>query len=827
MPMSQKRHGPIWLLPVLLMMLVIWPACLRAENRAEDAAPPRPAPSSLTPDQTKAALEVLGDARKRDELIRILQTLPTDRADKASSSDRAQPPKAADDKAGHTNPAAATTPPPEQTKKDTPTTPNAASAKPDTAGLAPNSLGAELIKSSGSALDDAAVRLKHSIRSIAEAPLFYYWLQGQMSQPERKLLLVRSLVALTACMVAGGLAAWGTVVLTAPFLNRLFARHAASSSAETEEGFLPSESSDEDAEQVDEEDREEETPPERSQQHIHAERVLSRFPSILLAAIITALPVGAFLVTAGALLWLTTSPEIRGPATACIKATVFGAMVLVLGRTMLRPETKALRLIRIQDSLAQYGYRWLRRLIIVETIGAAIAGIGASLGLYNLAVEAILKITALAIYLCLVIIILQKRTSVAKRISHGAEGRGSWAALRRTLAPIWHWPALIGLAAFWLVWALEMEDGLHRLAHGAIVTISILTAARIISLLLLGLLSRIVRPSPESRERHPEIALRADLYYPYLKRLLSALLAVATLVILLQSWGIPTLIWFNQGAVGSRLLSALITIGVTVTLAVIIWESVNIASEKHLARLTASAQYVRSARMRTLLPMFRTALLIVILAIIIMTVLSEIGVNIAPLLAGAGIVGVAIGFGSQKLVQDLITGIFLLLENAMQVGDSVTLSGLSGTVEHLSIRTIRLRAGDGSVHIIPFSSVSTVTNANRGIGNAAISVTLALGEDTAKVSQIIRDIGAELREEEEFSDRITGDLSVFGVDKVDASGVTITGQIPCTDTGRTPVLREFNRRMYQRFQEAGIRFAIPQQAVTVLSGDIPDATPTG
>ncbi len=94
-------------------------------------------------------------------------------------------------------------------------------------------------------------------------------------------------------------------------------------------------------------------------------------------------------------------------------------------------------------------------------------------------------------------------------------------------------------------------------------------------------------------------------------------------------------------------------------------------------------------------------------------VLSQVGLNIAPLLAGAGVLGVAIGFGSQKLVQDLITGLFLLLENAMQVGDVVPLGGLSGTVEHLSIRTIRLRALDGSVHIIPFSSVTTVTNQTR------------------------------------------------------------------------------------------------------------------
>ena len=105
--------------------------------------------------------------------------------------------------------------------------------------------------------------------------------------------------------------------------------------------------------------------------------------------------------------------------------------------------------------------------------------------------------------------------------------------------------------------------------------------------------------------------------------------------------------------------------------------------------------------------MLRTMLLVAIVIVVGADVLSEIGVNIAPLLAGAGVLGVAIGFGSQKLVQDLITGLFLLLENAMQVGDVVTLAGLSGTVEELSIRTIRLRALDGSVHIIPFSAVTT------------------------------------------------------------------------------------------------------------------------
>jgi moderate conductance mechanosensitive channel len=194
-----------------------------------------------------------------------------------------------------------------------------------------------------------------------------------------------------------------------------------------------------------------------------------------------------------------------------------------------------------------------------------------------------------------------------------------------------------------------------------------------------------------------------------------------------------------------------------------------------------------------------------------MMVLSEIGVTIGPLLAGAGIVGVAIGFGSQKLVQDLITGIFLLLENAMQVGDAVTVSGLTGTVENLSVRIIRLRAADGSVHLIPFSSVTTVTNVNRGLGNAAVSVSVAAHEDTDRVCEVLKAIAAEMREEADFAPRMLADLQLWGVDKLDGASVTIAGQVVCTDSGRWSVQREFNRRMKKRFEELGIQLYNPME----------------
>src|SRR6202012_1441244 len=191
-------------------------------------------------------------------------------------------------------------------------------------------------------------------------------------------------------------------------------------------------------------------------------------------------------------------------------------------------------------------------------------------------------------------------------------------------------------------------------------------------------------------------------------------------------------------------------------------------------------------------------------------------------LAGAGIVGIAIGFGSQKLVQDVITGLFLLLENAMQVGDSVTVSGLSGAVENLWIRTIRLRAGDGSIHIIPFSSVTSVTNTNRGIGNAAVSVNVDYAEDTDRVSAVLKEIGAEIRKDPKFNSMIRGDLELWGVDRVDASMVTIVGQIECSVSGRWPVQREFYRRMKRRFQELDIKIAHTGQTTVVLQNFRPD-----
>ena len=275
-----------------------------------------------------------------------------------------------------------------------------------------------------------------------------------------------------------------------------------------------------------------------------------------------------------------------------------------------------------------------------------------------------------------------------------------------------------------------MQNGYALLLQYFVSTVAVLIIARLALVALTAILDRVFRISPDFIRRYPGLEARANRYFPALRSTLSGIVTAITIIALLEVWGIGVTTWFSSSPVGRRLLSAVVTIGIAAAVALAVWEASNAGMERHLARLARENRFARAARLRTFQPMLRTALLTVIVAVVALTALSELGVNIAPLLAGAGIIGIAIGFGSQKLVQDLITGLFLLLENAVQVGDAVTVSGLSGVVEHLSIRTIRLRAGDGSIHIIPFSSVTSVTNTNRGIGNAAISVNVAYKEDT-------------------------------------------------------------------------------------------------
>ena len=421
----------------------------------------------------------------------------------------------------------------------------------------------------------------------------------------------------------------------------------------------------------------------------------------------------------------------------------------------------------------------------------------------------------LVLHVCLATMVVGNRRAVRHWLRALPDATGLFATTRNRFARVWHWVALFFIIAVWVIWAIEVPHGFAVVLHYFIVTALVLIGARLALLLLLGVIDRVMRPAPDSQGLYPGMHARLRAYHPAVSTALRLSIYLLCVLGLLQLYGLNTFLWLLQSALGLRILSASGTLVVTVVLAFGVWEAVNGGIQRHLDKLQRDSQLAKSARLRTLLPLLRTTLLITIAIVAGLMVLSEIGINIAPLLAGAGIVGVAIGFGSQKLVQDLITGIFLLLENAMQVGDNVIVSGLSGVVEALSVRTIRLRAGDGSVHIIPFSSVTSVTNVNRGLGNASVTVCVSYDEDTDRVAEALKAIVADMRTDPDLSAKMLSDLQLWGVDKLDGASVTIAGQVVCTDSGRWAVQREFNRRMKRRFQELGIRIFNPMQTITL------------
>jgi small-conductance mechanosensitive channel len=538
--------------------------------------------------------------------------------------------------------------------------------------------------------------------------------------------------------------------------------------------------------------------------------LVKRLPFILLAMALDALPPLVFLAIATMVLAtpLARNDQRRVMIASVVSAYVVVRLLLVVARGAFCAPTPKLRLLHVSNAAAAFLTIWCRRIALVIVLAFVVVQIGGLSGMSYEMQHGVGRIFGLIVHVMLVIMVLRRRREVEDWLrGRPGERRSVWHELKARLASVWHIQAIILIVMVWIVYATAISQGIEHPFHLILTTMGLLILFRIVSILVLGGLDKAfaVGANTQSGTRYALISARAMRYHAPLRTLIKIGMGVVFFLVLFQSWGVDAWSWFEVGGLGGRLITSLGTILVTLIIAVVVWETINFVMQIYMDDLSQQGAYVRAARLRTVVPVLRNTLLIALLVVIVLTALSEIGVNIAPLLAGASIIGVAIGFGSQKLVQDFITGIFLLLENAMQVGDSVTAAGLSGTVENLSIRTLRLRAGDGSVHLIPFSSVSTVTNSNRGLGNASVSVTISYEEDTDKVAEILKGIALDMRQEDAFKAGMLSDFQFWGVDRVDGTTATLVGQVVCTDGGRWGVQREFNRRIKLAFQEKGIR----------------------
>lgn len=256
-------------------------------------------------------------------------------------------------------------------------------------------------------------------------------------------------------------------------------------------------------------------------------------------------------------------------------------------------------------------------------------------------------------------------------------------------------------------------------------------------------------------------------------------------------------------------LQSVVSIFAILMLASILIELAGGIVEKAFARFGGAG----NTRMQTLLPIAKNLIFIIIFTLFGLTLLSELGINVMPLLAGAGVVGFAIGFGAQTFVKDLITGFIIILEDLVQVGDVITVGGRSGVVERITIRKIQLRNLEGIVSTVPFSEISIVDNFTKHFSYYLLNVGVAYRENTDEVVKLLNEVDESLRNDEEFAPDILDKLEVLGVDKFADSAVIIKARIKTKPIQQWRIGREFNRRMKFLFDEHNIEIPFPHQTV--------------
>ena len=555
--------------------------------------------------------------------------------------------------------------------------------------------------------------------------------------------------------------------------------------------------------------------PRRAVEGRAEDRVLVRLPFLLARTLLDLLPIAAFAAAAyGAIPFIDPSFRVGLVLLTVIYANVLARAVISVARMILVPRAVNLRVLPIPDRLAAYLFIWTRRVGNTAIYGIFLSQALLQLGLPEAGYNALIKLIGFAIAALLVVLVMQNRETVAAWIAGTHEEGGG--GLRARFADIWHVLAILYLAAAFAVWALDVDGGFAFLARASAFTAAIALLAGFAALGVRRWVAHMLTASAELTDRYPGLEGRVNRYLPMIRTLLHGFIVVVAALAVLEAWNLQVLGWLTEGA-GRRILGSAVSIVIIVLGALLLWEVLSAVIERYLARVERDSDPTRSARLRTLLPLSRKAMAVALVVFVSLIVLSELGIDIAPLLAGAGVVGLAIGFGAQTLVKDVITGLFILVEDTIAVGDVVDVAGYSGVVEDLSIRSIRMRDYSGIVYSVPFSEVSTVRNFTKDFSHYVFEVGIAYRENVDEVIALLGEIGEEMRADADYGKEILAPLDVAGLDKFGDSAVIIKARLKTKAGSQWRIGREFNRRMKAAFDARGIEMPFPH--VTLYFGE--------
>jgi moderate conductance mechanosensitive channel len=490
---------------------------------------------------------------------------------------------------------------------------------------------------------------------------------------------------------------------------------------------------------------------------------------------------------------------------------------------LLAPDATSLRILPVDDRTARFLYRRVMRIAIVWALVFPTVKLLRELGLDPDLAHLLSSLGIVIVVALLIDLIWRGREPVARAIrgaGQSGEARSPAGRAREIFARSWHVLAIVYVLVLWVLTEVSLALGYPARAGAALTSLLLVVAVPLADVGLRGAVGAFARARDGAAgEAYGRVAIRAG----------RILLALFVIVLFGWLWGI-NLFDMAAGGLGERVVATLVDVGLTLLVAYVGWELAKTAIDRRLA-LEESASGPSegggegggkgASRLKTLLPLFRKFLLATLATMVVMLVLSSLGVDIGPLLAGAGVVGIAIGFGAQTLVRDIVSGVFFLLDDAFRLGEYIDIGDIRGTVEQISIRSLRLRHHRGALHTVPFGEIQHLTNHSRDWVIMKLQFRVPYETDLQKVKKIFKKIGAEMAADPVMGPNLLDPPKSQGVLEMDDSAMIIRCKFMAKPGEQFVIRRELYQRVQQEFEAAGIQFARRQVSVYVPPGASP------
>ncbi len=546
-----------------------------------------------------------------------------------------------------------------------------------------------------------------------------------------------------------------------------------------------------------------------------------RHPGRALTGVVVGVVVDALTIVAAAVAAYVIALSLPGGGTRLPHwaALFVNAFIVVEGlrvvvRAVLSPRFDGLRPVPLATEQARYVYVRAGRVIAWLGYGLLLALPLANRHATVAETERTVGLVVMAVgYMYVLVLVFRHRRSVGgviqRAAAHARTGPGR--ALLGGLARTWHLIAAVYATVLFVGGQVDPAGTLAFVVRATGMSLAMALAGLLAADGLGRLKRRHIRLPEDWQRRMPMLEHRLNAYVP---AMVSAARGVVTFIValgVLDAWSVMDIgAWFDS-PFGLAVIQVAVRVAITLLIAAAVWVAIASVIEHRMSPETGTGE--PSAREKTLLALFSNAAVIAIVAMTVMITLSQIGINIGPLLAGAGVLGLAIGFGAQKLVQDIITGVFIQLENAMNTGDVVTISGVTGTVEKLTVRSVGVRDLAGTYHLIPFSSVDNVANYMRGFAYHMGEYGIAYREDIDEAIASLRSAFEELRSDATLGPEILEDVEIDGVTALADSSVNIRVRIRTTPGNQWAVGRAYNRLVKRHFDHAGIEIPFPHMTM--------------